>query len=398
MARTKSVDPYDKKTKGHRGHREGSIYKMQDGRWKAQVQVGINSDGTRKFATKSSKDRKKIVEWLNKIQSDVYHNDYIEPTKLTVEEWFWNWMNIYKRPTVSANTYTRYILMMKKYVIPAMGKMKLIDMKSTHIQRLYNQLYKDGISYSVRKHVHTLFNQALTCAVNEGIISKNYSLNTVRPKDKKTDDEVEVFTPAEQEKLIKNLEITPIGVLVRLALGTGCRLGELLGLFWDNIDFENNEIHIVHGLKRKQIFDESGQNVIGKETVVGDLKTVKSKRTIPMADSTARVLKQYKLQQRAFIIPDVFPDMVFLTANGKPFDNGSVRKQYQRLLKSLGIPYRKFHALRHTYATRLLENNVHPKVAQELLGHSTCDITMSVYSHVLPEQMKEAVNKIKNII
>ena len=107
---------------------------------------------------------------------------------------------------------------------------------------------------------------------------------------------------------------------------------------------------------------------------------------------------KYKLRQREFIDVDVYPNMVFLTKHGKPFDSSSIRTQYARLLKSMGIHYRKIHALRHTYATRLMENGIHPKVAQELLGHSTCDITMAVYSHVLPEQMKLAVEKIKNIL
>ena len=110
------------------------------------------------------------------------------------------------------------------------------------------------------------------------------------------------------------------------------------------------------------------------------------------------LLDTVKLKQKGFIETDVYPNMVFLTSKGKPFDTSSVRTQYSRLLKKCSIPYRKFHALRHTYATRLMENGIHPKVAQELLGHSTCDITMAVYSHVLPDQMKQAVEKIKNII
>lgn len=398
MARTKSTNPYANKSTAHRGHKEGSIYQLKNGRWMAQVQVGIKPDGSRKFATKSSKSRKEVAEWLNQIQNDVYRNDYIEPTKMTVEEWFWQWMNIYKRTTVSPNTYTRYVSMMKYYIVPAVGKIKLSELKATHIQRFYNKLYNDGLAYTTRKHMHTVFNQALQCAVNEGLISKNYALNTVRKKDKNTDYEVDVFTPEEQEKIISNLDITPIGVLVRLALGTGCRVGELLGLSWSDIDFENNLIHINHGLKREATFDEVGKTIIKSELKVGELKTRKSKRTIPIAEATARVLKQYKLRQREFIRVDIYPKMVFLSQHGKPFDSSSVRTQYARLLKKMGIPYRKFHALRHTYATRLMENGIHPKVAQELLGHSTCDITMAVYSHVLPEQMKKAVEKIKNIL
>ncbi len=308
-------------------------------------------------------------------------------------------MNIYKKNSVSSNTYTRYICLMKCHIIPAVGKINLQELKSVHIQRFYNDLFNSGMAYVTRKHVHAVFNQALKCAVNEGIIEKNVALNTIKHKDTTPTKEVEVFTPQEQLKIINSVDISPIPVLVRLALGTGCRLGELLALSWDDIDFDQNIIHIRHGLTKGNQFSEDGKDVIGSIPTIGTLKTQKSKRDIPIADSTAQMLRKYKLCQKSFIKDkSIIPNYVFLTSKGGFWKETCVRKKYQLFLENIGVPYHKFHALRHTYATRLLENDVHPKVAQELLGHTNVSVTMDIYSHVLPEVKREAMDRISEIV
>ena len=173
-------------------------------------------------------------------------------------------------------------------------------------------------------------------------------------------------------------------------------------MHWSDIDFENKVINITQSLGKKREFSADGRSVISTENAVGDLKTLHSKRVIPITDSVIDLLKKYRAKQNQFIkLPDnteILPSMVFLNASGGYWDNSTAIKQYRRFLKSLGIPYRKFHTLRHTFATRIMEANVHPKIAQELLGHSTVNITMNIYSHVLPEQKREAIEKIKGIV
>ena len=383
--------------KNHRGHNEGSCYQRKDGKWMGQVQVGFDKNGKRKFITKTAKTRQEISDWLAETRNDILKSNFVDANDITLEQWLWNWMTTYKLKNVSSNTYSRYLILMNNHIIPNIRGLKLSNVKSMHIQKIYNKLSEEGMSYSSLKHAHSIFNQALDCAVRENLISKNFATYTVRKKPRQ-EKEVEVFTPEEQQKILDNLEITPIGVLIKTAIGTGCRLGELLGLSWDDIDFKNNIINIRNGLHKEKIFSDDGKKIIGYELQIGVLKTHTSKRTIPIADSTASFLMKYKLRQREFIKSDLYPNLVFLSEAGTLWDESNARKMYMKFLKQIGVPCRKFHALRHTYATRLLENGIHPKVAQELLGHSTCDITMAVYSHVLPEQMKKAVEKIKNIL
>lgn len=390
-----------KKKVNHRGHNEGSIFQRADGVWVGQIQIGFKPDGRRKFTTKTSKSRKEIADWLTESRNDILKNSFIEPNSMTVEDWLWNWMVTYKLKNVSSNTYARYLNLLNIHIIPAMKNVKLKNLKAIQIQNFFNDCKESGMSASAIKHVKTIFNQALECAFRENLIPKNWTEYTVLPK-ARSKEEVSVFTPEEQEKIIKNIPFSPLGVLIRLAIATGAREGELLGMHWSDIDFENKVINIAQSLGKKREFSADGRSVISTENAVGDLKTLHSKRVIPITDSVIDLLKKYRAKQNQFIkLPDnteILPSMVFLNASGGYWDNSNAIKQYRRFLKSLGIPYRKFHTLRHTFATRIMEANVHPKIAQELLGHSTVNITMNIYSHVLPEQKREAIEKIKGIV
>ncbi len=238
-------------------------------------------------------------------------------------------------------------------------------------------------------------------AVKEGILSVNPARNTIRPK--VTSPDVKVLTVDQQEKIMKEVPNDTIGVLIKLALGTGCRIGELLGLKWSDIDFKNREAHINQALLYTPTFDYESNTYMYSHCELSNLKTTSSHRIIPLSDNLIAILSAYKLNQRAYIcqLPEnieILPEMIFLNEKGNYLDPRSATKRYHKVLKSLGIPSMKFHALRHTFATRILEANVHPKVAQTLLGHTSCDITMNIYSHVLPDQTRDAIDRLKGII
>lgn len=387
--------------KNHRGRNEGSCYQRSDGKWIGQVQVGFKPDGSRKFITKTAKTQKEINNWISEVRNDILKNTFIQPTAITVEQWFWNWMVTYKLKNVSSNTYARYLIYLKKHIIPSVGKIKLKELKAIHIQKVLNDCSENNMSLSSVKHIRTIFNQALELAFKQEMIPKNWTEYTTLPKKRKVED-VPVFTREEQEKIINSLEVNPLGVLIRLAISTGAREGELLGLHWSDVDFENKTITIKQALVKERTFSEDGKNITGVTNGIGDVKTMTSNRVIPIADSVCAILKKYRENQMSFIhAPDKvlpLPTLVFTSSTGTYWDQSNMIKHYQKFLNRIGIPYRKFHALRHTFATRIMEANVHPKIAQELLGHSSVDITMNVYSHVLPEQKREAIDKIKEII
>ena len=150
-----------KKKATHRGRNEGSVYQRKDGKWMGQVQIGFKPDGSRKFITKSGKTKQEITNWLAETRNDILKNTFIEPSNLTLEEWLWNWMTTYKMKQVSASTYTRYLYFMNIHIVPHIGKMKLSDLRTIHLQRLYNQLQDNGMSYSSLKHLHAIFNHSI---------------------------------------------------------------------------------------------------------------------------------------------------------------------------------------------------------------------------------------------
>ena len=343
-------------------------------------------------------DKQVILDWMTKNQNNVMNNTFIEPSSITLEQWIWNWMTVYKLNSVEDNTYARYISLINNHILPEIHKIKLKDLTKIQLQNIYNRIMDKGLAYESMKHIHTVFNQSLQRAVDENLIPQNCAVGLNKGK-RETAEEVDIFTREEQKQIIENLPFNPLGILIRTGIGTGARFGELLGLSWDDVDLENNIIHIRNGLKKKKVFSEDGKKIVKHYLDLGKLKTTKSRRDIPINDATASMLKKYKLAQRSFIEDkNIVPQMVFLNAKGNYWDESLARKQYKRYLASIGIPYIKFHALRHTFATRILEENVQPKVAQELLGHSTVSITMDIYSHVLPDVKREAMEKIKEIV
>ena len=146
---------------------------------------------------------------------------------------------------------------------------------------------------------------------------------------------------------------------MRTALGTGARLDELLGLSWKDIDFENNIIHIQNGVVRENIFTADGKKVDTCQIILGPLKTHKSRRDIPINDNTTSLLRKYKLQQRSFLRnKNLVPTLVFPNDYNELWEPRDARAQYGRVLRDVGLPYIKFHALKHTFTTRIMEVNV----------------------------------------
>lgn len=384
-----------------RGRNEGSIFQRKDGLWVAQIQIGHDPTGKRKFISYYGKTRREVARKLENSLADINHNTFIQPSKITYEDWFWPWMKTFKKTTVGETTYARYFALANLHILPFIGKMKIQDIKNIHIQNIYNTCTDGGLSPATIKHIHTILSQSFEQAINQNLVFTNPVLKTIRPPIRRK--EVTVLTVEQQEKLLSVLKNDTIGTIIKLAIGTGARLGELLGLKWENVDLEKHEIHITQGLVRTYRFDDINHKAHSDKNILSKLKTDSSQRTIPLTSSLVLALTKYKKNQNNSNKKSVknvvaFPGLVFTNDSGHCLDESNVRKKYEIILKEAGIPYVKFHALRHTFATRILEANVHPKVAQELLGHSTASTTLDIYSHVLPNQKREAINKLEGIV
>ncbi|WP_278246129.1 site-specific integrase [Clostridium tyrobutyricum] len=201
-------------------------------------------------------------------------------------------------------------------------------------------------------------------------------------------------------QLEKVLRTSRLKCLILTALTTGLRQGELLALTWDDIDLDKGEISVNKSIKRVNIIksNDSKENKI----LIQPPKTINSNRVVPIPSELIPILKQHHLKQKLEKIKagEEYKDnnFVFPTALGKPIDAKNLFRSYKNLLIKAGIEHKKFHCLRHTYATKLFEAGTPPKTVQALLGHSNIKTTADIYTHVMPKQKINAVEKLNNII
>lgn len=366
--------------------------------YRVTATIGRDANGKlirKEFYGKSKKEAEdKRGEYLNGIKNGLN----IDYTNISLGElmhlWLFEIIRISSK--IKPSTFQRYEGIYRNYILNSeIYGMKLCDLKAIQIQRYYNKLYESGKSSSIIKNLNKLLKTFLNYAVAEGYLLKNpcSNSNIVIPKDnefKKNEDKIEVFSNEEINILKINLENHRLKALILLALGTGLREGELLGLKWSDIDFINKELKVERSIKQVSIINSDGSREY--KTIIQTPKSKNSIRTVPIPSSLIPILKEQDLQQKY-----ANNDFVFTTETGNLIDARNLLRSYKRLLKNAGIPYKKFHALRHTYATKLFEANVPLKTVQTLLGHSDISITANIYTHVMPKEKIEAAEKLNNL-
>lgn len=243
-----------------------------------------------------------------------------------------------------------------------------------------------------------MLHEALEQAFKNGLIIKNYSEIVTLPKIIRK--EMRVLSLDEQQKVLATARAERLGIGIVLDLFTGLRLGELLGLQWKDIDLKKGILTVRQTLNRLRNFDT---NIVNKTSIIiGDTKTLKSKRQIPLHDIMITELKKYKLMQKEEKLKAglIYEDEGFFISNeiGKPIEPRTYQDLFYRIIKKAEIQNRpNFHALRHTFATRALEAGIPAKTVSEILGHSNISITLDLYSHVSLDLKKESINKLADL-
>jgi integrase len=258
------------------------------------------------------------------------------------------------------------------------GRRKLSKLSALDVQTLYRDRLDSGLSPSTVNKIHTVLHKALAQAVRWSLIPRNPTDAVKAPRP--TPEEMHPLSAAESRTLLDAAKGDRLEALYVLALTTGMRRGELLGLKWSDVDLENATVSIRRTLTRTDN---------GKRVALGEPKTKKSRRTICLTPQAVEALRSHLERQLGQIEAsgDLYDDqgLVFTTEVGTPINPSNLRQRsLAPLLKKAGLSHIRFHDLRHTCATLLLSKGVHPKFVQELLGHATIAITLDTYSHVLP--------------
>lgn len=384
----------------HREKGSGSVFWNEARqRWCAEVIVGRHPQtGKPKKRRISDRNKTNAVRKLRKLQASLDDGTYKESTHETVAEFMTRWLNDYAKISIRPSTYTLYESLVKHHINRHIGKNKLRDLKTSHIQALLARLLKEGrvdkkggLSAKTVREVYTVLKAALTQAVDEGSLGTNPMGATKRPKKNKP--QIRPFDPEEQIRFEQVAKKHELYVAWHLLLYTGLRRGEILGLTWAAVDLHKGQIYVRQQLVPRK--DSGGRY----DLCLVDVKTDAGRRNIPLPATTIKLLKSHRANQaqaRLLFGPDYKNhDLVFCRPEGSPFDPRSFARRFERLVKKAGLSHRSVHDLRHTHATRLLEAGENPEVVRERLGHTSITMTLQTYSHVMPHTQQLVAERIE---
>jgi len=355
---------------------------------------------------------KELDEKLRSIRNELENN--IVNNKEYFETFFSNWLFDVRFSTLKPSTKERYEGIYRNYIKDsALSKIKIKDISLSDIQDYYNKLIKGGSSVSSISALNKLLAPCIRYAYNNNILIKDFTGAIVLPKeDQQTKlnkaSKVQPFTLDEQQRFISAIKGHELEMLFLTALNTGMRQGELFALTWKDINFQ--EYYIDVNKTAKNVADVSREGRKHSRIIIQTPKTINSIRRISMPSALSEQLRQYKLKQseHRLQLANLYEDndLVFCTIYGKYFDSSNVRKRMNKIIDSINsnesdkskiIKHRKFHDLRHTYATRLFELGEVPKTVQKLLGHSDVSLTLDTYTHVLKDMEVMAASKLNDL-
>ena len=371
-----------------RGNGEGSITKRDDGRWMARYTVRTIKGPQRR--TVYGRTRAEASAKLAKAMADRDGGLIFDAGSLTVGDYLDRWLSNSVKDTVRERTYERYEEILRLHVKPALGRLKLKALTPAHVQDFYRDRLDNGFSPATVQKIHVILHKALSQAVSWSLVPRNAgeAVRAPRPAPK----EMRPLSPDEARRLLETAGGDRLEALYVLAIHTGMRQGELLGLKWENVDLAANAIRVRHTLLRTK-----------GRVILGEPKTKKSRRTVHLTGAASRALEEHLERQLKVMerLGDLYRDqgLVFTTEVGTPINPSNLRKRsFAPLLQKAGLPRLRFHDLRHTCATLLLSKNIHPKYVQELLGHAIVSITLDTYSHVLPGMGNQVADAMEDVL
>ncbi len=378
----------------------GHIVKRYSDSYSIILNLGNDpATGKRKQQWVTVKGTKKEAEKrLNELLHQMDTRTFVKPGKTTLADYLEQWLKDYAYQNVSPSTADGYASIIHNHIIPSLGKSILTQLKPEKIQKYYSDKLNNGrcdgeggLNPMTVKHHHICLHTALQHAVKVGMLIRNPVDATTSPRPGHT--EMQTMNEKDIHIFLEYAKSTQYYALFYTALFTGMRRSELLGLRWQDVDLLLLQISVNRSLH--QLSD--------KKLVFRQPKTEKSRRSIALTPSSAGVLREYyeeqnRQRQALGYDPLEDDDSVFCHYDGKPLLPNTVRHVWEKLAKRTGLKGIRLHDARHTHASLMLKQGIHPKVVQERLGHSTITTTLDTYSHVAPGLQQAAANKFDEIV
>lgn len=372
------------------------------GTWQLLYDLPRKADGKRRQTSKTVHcTEKQANRELARIEEEILRGTYCEPTKMNLEQYLDEWLDKYARQNVSRKTFQEYERMAKKYIVPELGHIPLQKLMPLHFVEYQSKmlesgsLLKDGgLSPQTVEHHHQLLHSALNQAVDWLLIGKN-PIERVKPP------KVEPYKPniisaSCLTMLLKAAEETDLYVPIIIAFATGMRRGEIVGLKWEQVDFDASSIDVIQKVEQ-----------VKEGLFFGPPKSRSGIRGILMPELLTEVLKRHKIEQlkRRLLMGSAYHDndLVCPAPDGQVCPPDRLSKQFSTLIdrigvQNLGVTDFRLHDLRHNMATRLEDKGVNLKETSQRLGHADVATTLRYYVHSSAESQKDAAEQMNGIL
>ena len=376
---------------------KGHIRRRGRRSWAIVIDVGRDPNGKRRQRWHTVQGTKRDAEReLARLVHSLNTGEYVEPNKLTVAEYLQRWLVDYAKPNTSTRTHERYAEIVRVNINPVLGHHKLTALQPLHIQDFYSnaltsgrRLGPGGLSAQTVLHFHRLLHGALRQAVRWQLLVRNPVEAVEPPRVKRR--EMRVLTEAETAQLLTAADGTRVYVPVLVGLTTGMRRGEIVALKWPDVDMQAATLTVTKSI------EQSKSGLAVKST-----KTAKGRRTITLPSITVEALRRHKADQgrERFRLGPAYQDQDWVCADpdGSVLKPNSLSAAFQLLLRNRELTRIRFHDLRHTHVSQLLQQGVHPKIVAERLGHSTIVVTLDTYSHVVPGLQEQVAQQLDQVL
>lgn len=363
-----------------RGNGEAMYRPRNDGRWEGRIRLGFDERGKPRRLSYYGKTKGEVQKKVEEAKSRFNKNLPVIVNAPTMEAFLTDWLAGVKE-RVRPATYRSYEQIIRNHITPSLGKTRVDRLTPQQVYAFLTQKHLQGLS---AEHLHRVLRAALNNAVRFDLAARNVASLVTAPRKQKK--EMGYLNNADANTFLETAKGHRLEALFTVGIACGLRLGEVIGLKWKDIDLDAGVLKVEGQLQR----------VEGKLTIVSP-KTAKARRTLTLPAFVIQSLRAHRAQQaqERLYNADRWQDngFVFCSSHGTPLDGRNVARLKDSLLKRAGLPRIRFHDLRHTSATLLLQADVPARVVMEFLGHSQIGLTMNTYSHVMPEMLQEAATK-----
>lgn len=366
-----------------RANNEGTIHQLPSKNWRCQVIL----NGKRLSFT--AKTKRGCADWLKEKVNKVDAGLSLGASTQTLEEYLKTWLSSIQN-SVRPGTYYQYSMTCRLHILPALGRLRLCEVHPALIQKLYASKLQAGISPRTVEIIHAVLHRAFEQAVKLDILGRNPVKATTPPKVQAK--EMHFYDESQANQLLLAARGNRNEALYHLAIATGLRQSELLGLKWADLDWQKRSLRVQRQLKRG----------FKKGDYFSQPKTKNGCRTVVLGKTSIALLRDHMQRQNLerIIAGDSWQesDLIFPTPIGTPKNQSNLYREFMIFITEAGLPKIRFHDLRHSAATIMLNHGVPAIIVSKRLGHYKVSMTLDIYGHLIPEMQNDAAELIDELI